>query len=188
MNKLILGLIAGLGLAQAAHAADAPRVLPRHDAAITYRSTGSDPQMPATVTVRYFAAGDRVRIDGGALGYLLLDRVMERVELVMPQPRLVIELPPGGGITDSFILGDIFSFHRTGADRVLGRACTLYDVSAKGGKGRVCLTDDGLLLRGEGRGRDGHAASVEAVAVSMATQPAGLFSPPDNYRIMGVPQ
>eukprot|EP01037_Dinobryon_pediforme_P005242 gene5242-5294_t len=172
----------------AAEAADTPRYLPRRDAAITYRSTGSDPQVPPNLTIRYFAAGDRLRIEGGPLGWLLVDRPMARIELVMPQPRLVVEMPPGGGITNGFILGDQLRFRRTGADNVLGRACTIYDVTAERARGRVCLTDDGLLLRGEGEGRDGRKAAIEAVSVALATQPAGLFSPPDGYRMMAIPQ
>lgn len=173
--------------ATSASAAETPRYLPARDAAITYRSTGSDAAVPPNLTIRYFAAGDRLRIEGGALGYLLVDRGVGRVELVMPQPRLVVELPPGGGITDGFILGDHLAFRRTGSDTVLGRACTLYDVTAERARGVVCLTADGLLLRGEGRGRDGRTARIEAVTVAMTAQPAGLFSLPEGYRTMAIP-
>jgi hypothetical protein len=115
---------------------------------------------------------------------------MERVELVMPQPRLVIALPPGGGITDGFLLGPGLSFTRKGGDRVAGRTCTLYDVTADRGRahGTVCLTADGLLLRGEGQGRDGRSASIEAVDVAQRPQPIGLFSVPDGYRTVNLPQ
>jgi hypothetical protein len=47
---------------------------------------------------------------------------------------------------------------------------------------------DGLMLRGEGRGQDGKMASIEAVSVAMTAQPAGLFSPPDNYNIIALPK
>lgn len=171
----------------AVQAAETPRFLPGRDAAITYRSTGSDPTVPVTLTMRWFAAGQRLRIEGGALGFVLVDREMERVELVMPQPKLVVELPPGGGITEGFILGQL-RFTRAGQDSVLGRSCTLYDVTAERAHGRVCLTADGLLLRGEGQGRDGRSARIEATSVAMATQPAGLFSPPDSYKILAIPR
>jgi hypothetical protein len=186
--KAVLAALAIASLATAAQASDTPRYLPNRDAAITYRSTGSDPNVPPNLTIRYFAAGQRLRIEGGPLGYLLVDRTMERIELVMPQPRLVVEMPQGGGITDGFILGNHLRFNRTGADTVLGRACTLYDVTAERARGKVCLTADGLLLRGEGQGRDGRKAAIEATAVAFATQPAGLFSPPDGYRTMAIPK
>ena len=182
MTRLIAVL--SVLIAFQAQASETPRYLPRHDAAITYRSDGSDPMVPPSLTIRYFAAGERLRIEGGPVGYLLVDRTMERVELVMPQPKLVIEMPPGGGITQGFILSDQFRFERTGSDKILGRACTIYNVTAPRVHGQVCLTSDGLLLRGEGEGRDGRKARIEAVSVSSNTQPAGLFTPPDSYRIM----
>jgi hypothetical protein len=171
-------------LASQGRAAETPRYLPRHDAAITYRSEGSDALMPQSLTIRYFAAAEKLRIEGGALGYLLVDRPMERIELVMPQPKLVLEMPPGGGITQGFILSGQFQFERIGSDHILGRACTIYSVTAPRAHGQVCLTADGLLLRGEGQGRDGRRARIEAVSVSSNAQPAGLFTPPDSYRIM----
>ncbi len=185
MKQLLAGLI--LLLPVTASATEQPRYLPSHDAAITYRSMSSDPMVPASLTIRYFAAAQRLRIEGGPLGYILVDRNAERVEMVMPQPRLVIEMPPGGGITDGFILGNHLSFTRTGVDTVLGRSCTMYDVTAERTHGRVCLTPDGLLLRGEGKGRDGRTAEIEAVSVAVATQAPGLFSPPDGYRTMAMP-
>lgn len=187
MRKILLLLATAL-CAQSANAAETPRYLPGRDAAITYRSTGTDAQIPPNLTIRYFATGDRLRIEGGPLGYLLVDRTMERIELVMPKPRLVVEMPQGGGITDGFILGNHLKFTRTGTDNVIGRACTIYDVSAERARGRVCLTADGLLLRGEGQGRDGRRAAIEATSVALATQPAGLFSPPNGYQTMAIPR
>ena len=189
MKPLLLALIL---TTTAATAAEQPRYLPRQDAAITYRSTGTDPMIPQNLVIRYFAAADRLRIEGGPLGYLLVDRPMERVEMVMPQPRLVIELPPGGGITDGFILSNRLSFTRTGTDQVLGRPCTTYTVTAdratNAARGQVCLTPDGLLLRGEGQGRDGRSARIEATSIALATQPAGLFTLPDGYKTMSIPR
>lgn len=181
--KFTVAALLAVFASQAAFA-ETPRFLPRHDAAITYRADGSDPLMPQSLTMRYFAAGERLRIEGGPLGYLLVDRPMERVELVMPQPKLVLEMPPGAGITQGFILSDQFQFERQGTDHVLGRACTVYAVTAPRAHGVVCLTSDGLLLRGQGQGRDGRQARIVAVSITSATQPAGLFTPPDSYRIM----
>ena len=183
-------LLALLLCAHTAHAATGPRYLPTRDAMITYRSAGSDPLVPASLSVRFSADLGRVRIEGVPLGYLLVDAPAERVELVMPQPKLVLELPPGGGITEGFLLGPGLRFIRAGEDRVLGRACTVYDVSADHDRahGRVCLTADGLLLRGEGAGRDGRTARVEAVEIRQVPQPVGLFSPPDTYRMMALPK
>jgi hypothetical protein len=157
---------------------------------ITYRSAGSDPRVPDSLSVRFSADLGRLRIEGVPLGYVLVDAPAERVELVMPQPKLVLEMPPGAGITEGFLLGGGLRFSRVGTDRVLGRLCTVYDVSADRDRahGRVCLTEDGLLLRGEGAGRDGRTARIEAVEIRQGAQPVGLFSVPDTYRMMALPR
>ncbi len=188
MIRLLLALL--LLLLPVAASAATPRILPTHDTMITYRSAGSDPRVPGTLSVRFSADLRRVRVDGVPLGYVLIDAPQERVELVLPQPRLVLELPPGGGITEGFLLGPSLAFTRTGTDRVLGRACTLYDVTTDQGRahGRACLTADGLLLRGEGIGRDGRSAAIEATEIRQGPQPIGLFSPPDTYRVMALPR
>jgi hypothetical protein len=187
MIRLVLAMLLLPLLAQAA---PAPRYLPSRDTMITYRSAGSDPRVPSSLSVRFSADLRRLRIEGVPLGYVLIDAPQERVELVLPQPKLVLELPPGGGITDGFLLGPGLHFVRTGTDHVLGRACTLYDVTAdrERAHGRVCLTEDGLLLRGEGAGRDGRSAVIEATEIRQGPQPVGLFSPPDTYRMMALPQ
>jgi len=191
MKRRPLAALLGLAVilrAGPAAAAEQPRFLPARDAAITYQTAGSDAAIPASITMRYFSAGQKLRIEGGAIGFLLIDRIMERVELVMPQPRLVMQLPSGGGITEGFILGPNLRFTRTGQDQVLGRACTNYDVKAGGATGKVCLSADGLLLRGEGTGRDGRAARLEATAISLTTQPAGMFSPPEGAHFVSLGQ
>ncbi len=187
---MIRVLLAMLLLPALAHAAPTPRYLPSRDTMITYRSAGSDPRVPSSLSVRFSADLGRLRIEGVPLGYVLIDAPQERVELVLPQPKLVLELPPGGGITEGFLLGPGLHFTRTGSDHVLGRACTLYDVTADQdhAHGRVCLTADGLLLRGEGAGRDGRTAAIEAVEIRQTPQPIGLFSPPDTYRMMALPR
>lgn len=168
--------------------ADHPRYLPQRDAQIVYRSDGSDPMVPQSLTMRYAAALDRLRIDGGPLGWLLVDRPHQRVELVMPATHLVIPMPQGAGLTRGFVLSRQLDFHRVGTDTVIGRLCTLYDVTSDGAHARVCLTADGLLLRGDGQGRDGRHAHIEAVSVEIAAQPADLFAPPAGYRSMAFPR
>lgn len=187
MKTLIVALLVA---PLAAHAAAPPPVLPQRDAAVTYRSEGTDGQMPANLSVRFSADLGRVRIDGVPLGYLLVDKPAERVELVMPLTRMVLRLPPGGGIVDGFILGPDLRFAAAGRDKVLGRECTLYDVTTDRDRahGRVCLTPDGLLLRGKGQGRDGRSMSVEATSIAIGPQPVGLFAPPDGYNILALPR
>jgi hypothetical protein len=41
-----------------------------------------------------------------------------------------------------------------------------------------------MLLRGAGRGKDGRTARIEATSISLAPQPAGLFSPPEGAHVL----
>ena len=168
--------------------AEAPRYMPGRDVAITYSSAGSEAAIPARIVLRYFAVADRIRLESGLGPYVLLDRAVERVEMVLPDAKLAMELPPGAGITKGFLLGQALNFHRSGSATVLGRACTLYDVTLEASHARACLTADGLLLRGEGSDPSGRLAKIEATAINFAPQPAGLFSPPDTYRYVNLPR
>jgi len=118
----------------------------------------------------------------------LLDRAVERVEVVLPAAGLAMELPQGAGIAQGFILGEGMHFRRTGSATIIGRACTIYEVTLETSHARACLTDDGLLLRGEGTDATGRHATIEATKVAFGPQQAGLFSPPDTYRYIAQPR
>jgi len=182
----ILGLL--LLLVPIAARAEAPRYMPGRDVAITYSSAGSEAAIPQHIVLRYFAVADRIRLESGLGPYVLLDRTVERVEMVLPDAHLAMELPPGAGITQGFLLGQGLNFQRTGSATVLGRTCTLYDVTMEHSHARVCLTADGLLLRGEGTDPAGRMAKIEATAINFAPQAAGLFTPPDTYRYVSLPR
>jgi len=168
--------------------AEAPRYMPGRDVAITYSSAGSEAAIPQRIVLRYFAVADRIRLESGLGPYVLLDRAVERVEMVLPDAKLAMELPPGAGLTQGFLLGQGLNFRRTGTATVLGHACTVYDVTLEHSHARTCLTADGLLLRGEGTDPSGRLAKIEATAITFAPQPAGLFSPPDTYRYVNLPR
>jgi hypothetical protein len=187
MMRFLLALLL-LAITATAHAEPLPRYVPDRDVAITYRSTGTESALPPSITLRYFAVADRIRLDSNQGAYLLLDRAAERVEMVLPAAKLAMELPSGAGIVQGFILGDRLQFHRTGSATVLGRACTIYDVSVEKVHATACLTSDGLLLRGEGTDPAGRHASIEATQIAFTPQPPGLFSPPDTYRYLAQPR
>ena len=167
--------------------ADQPRYVPSRDVAITYSSAGSEANLPARIVLRYFAVADRIRLESNTGPYVLLDRTVERVEMVLPDARLAMELPQGAGLTQGFLLGPNMNFRRTGNATVLGRACTTYEVTLEARHATACISADGLLLRGEGSDPAGRSAKIEAVSISFAPQAPGLFSPPDTYRYVQLP-
>ena len=74
----------------------------------------------------------------------------------------------------------------TGTDKIAGLACTTYDTSGTGHDGQVCLTDDGVLLRGWSI-ENGARQTMEAVTVTYAAQPAALFAPPPGFTKLDMP-
>ena len=170
----------------AAQADPAPRIVPTRDVLIAYRTTEGG-SMPPSITMRYFAVADRIRLDSNQGPYVIIDRAVERVELVLPPMQMAMELPPGAGITQGFILGNNLRFERTGSATILGRPCTIYAVSNDRAHATACLTNDGLLLRGEGSDPSGRHAGIEATRIDFAAQPPGMFSPPDTYQYLPQP-
>ena len=168
--------------------ADQPRYVPSRDVAITYSSAGSEAAMPARIVMRYFAVADRIRLESNTGPYVLVDRTVERVEAVLPDARLALELPPGAGLTQGFLLGPNVKFRRTGASTALGRACATYEVTLDARRATACITADGLVLRGEGVDPAGRSVKIEAVSVSFTPQLPGMFSPPDTYRYVQLPR
>ncbi|MDQ2804744.1 MAG: hypothetical protein M3Y41_19465, partial [Pseudomonadota bacterium] len=77
-------------------------------------------------------------------------------------------------------------FQRQGTDRVAGLACTLYAVQDRHGAGTLCVTADGVPLRGNGA-YDGKPGSFTALSVDYAPQPASLFAPPPGYLQLALP-
>jgi len=57
----------------------------------------------------------------------------------------------------------------------------------EGRSGSVCVTADGIVLRGQGHDPQYGSGSVEAVSVTYAPQPASLFQLPAGYLRMEIP-
>ena len=68
----------------------------------------------------------------------------------------------------------------------LQTACVTWAVEAKRGAGTVCLTADGVALRGEGA-VNGRQGSFIATSVAYGPVAADLFSPPPGYFAMNFP-
>lgn len=182
-------IAAVLAAAPLAHAANLPRYLPGRDVMVVYRSVDPHANIPPHITARYFAVADRLRLDAGQGPYLLVDRIVERVQLVIPAVKLVLDLGPGGGVFQGFVLGDHLQARPSKAApasrTILGRRCAVYDVTLEGAMGTACISADGLVLAGEGRLPDGRAGRIEAEQISFTPQPAGLFAPSDSYQMIG---
>ena len=170
------------GAAGGARAQEHPIYLPTRDVAVTYQLTGGPGGPPMQTHLFFSAAANKLRIDtpGGA-GYTVLDRAGGQRLLVMNQEQAYSAIPLDPSMADGFVLNSHMSYTRAGTDTVAGVPCVNWTVSSSQSSGSACVTEDGVLLRGSGKGPDGSETGLVAVSVQYAPQPAGLFLPPAGF-------
>jgi hypothetical protein len=201
MLGLAAALLALSAPASPALAQSAPPLPATRDYSATYRVSGLNDQ---TVDVKVFwnAALKRQRVEpqlpdapagmGGIA--MIMDQGAGTITMLQPSQRMAMELPIGaqGGASgpdmQSMIDTNKYRFERTGSDRVLNQPCTVWRVVEKAGAGAgtACITSDGVMLRTEAN-HQGRPTRMEAVAVSLTTQPATLFEVPADYQRMQMP-
>jgi hypothetical protein len=186
MQKLAAAL--ALILAMPAAAQDAPRAMhPTRDVAVTYR-VSNDAQSGEVMRMAWLAAARKQRIDPpGGLGWMLIDRGKPSATMVMDEERRMMELPVGmmGELTNDVPPGT--RFRRLGTARIAGQGCTDWDVEAPEMRSTLCLTDDGVLLRGTTHKAGEGPSSIEATEVAYGAQDAARFAVPQGYRLTTLP-
>ncbi len=199
---------AGLvGLLVLAAGTDRPVLPPRHDVAVTYRTTGAAAALipdggplgglgggpgsgPAgaigQMRLRWNASGLlRLEADGRPQ-VLLLETAGPSAHIIDSGLRSAISLPMKRRDIDAITLASA-DMARVREDRVAGLACTVWSVHTRNGNGTVCVTPDGVPLRAEGA-VDGKQGTLTATAVDMAPQPAELFKIPPGYMSFSLPK
>ena len=78
-------------------------------------------------------------------------------------------------------------FRRGGTEQVAGFGCTDYAVQDAHGSGTLCLTADGVPLRGEGTW-NGRAGRFVATHVAYRAQPDELFQVPPGFVQLSLPK
>lgn len=190
MRRVLLSLVAVLGAAPLSARA-APPTLPTRDVSVTYRLQGAVRDavpggLPDTVRLAWDAGGRRLRIEPeGRQQVLLVDLNAPRAELIDNGMHGVLTLPMRAKDIEPLMLQDATLTPR-GHAVVAGLGCTEYDVAAKRGRGVVCLTADGVALRGNGT-VDGKQGGFTATSVVPGKVPAASFEPPPGYMHLAFP-
>jgi hypothetical protein len=186
-RRAALALLASIapGLAWAS---EHPPLIPTREATVLYRAQSARDR--EAVSVRVYVSGERLRVEPATLpGYIIVDRGAGRALMVMRQPHIYFETPAQSELVRNFLPSERMRFTRKGSERVAGLSCTVWDVQAPGGRsGQVCVTSDGIVLRGQGHDPQYGSGSVEAVSVTYAPQPASLFQLPAGYLRMETPR
>ncbi len=182
-----LGVLAGV---QPGGAQDRPTILPTRDVVVTYRASGpvQGQQRQQELKVAFTNGGKLMRVEGiggpAATGYVIVDHTTQRMTMVMVEDRRFMEVPVNNAFSRGFLVSDTMKFARRGGETVAGVKCTVWDITSADGNGNACLTEDGVMLRGNGI--DGKGA-ILAIAVTYGPQPAAQFKPPANYSKIEMP-
>jgi len=186
-RRAALALLACIapGLAQGS---EHPPLTPTREATVLYRAQARRDR--EATSVRVYVSGGKLRVEPASLpGYLIVDRDAGRVLMVMRQPHVYFETSVQSEMVRDFLPSERMHFTRKGPERVAGLSCTVWDVQAPEGRsGRVCVTADGIVLRGQGQDPQYGSGSVEALSVTYGPQSAGLFQPPAGYLRMDIPR
>lgn len=188
--RRVLWMLAAMAAGPAMAQPSVP-TLPQRDVAVVYRLAGAVQDsvpggLPDTVRLRWDAAHRRLRVEPqGRNQVLLVDLSTAKAELIDTGLHGVVALPMRAKDIEPITLADA-RLTRRGTAVVAGLTCTEYDVAAKRGRGTVCLTPDGVALRGAGD-VDGKRGSFMALSVTPGQAPPGSFDVPDGYIRLNIP-
>lgn len=177
--------------AQAVCAQPGVPTLPLHDVSVTYRLEGGlrdavPGGLPETVRLQWDAAGRRLRVEPQGRNQVLIVSLGEpRAELLDTGLHGVVSLPVRAKDVEPLTLAGA-RLTRRGNATVAGLGCTEYDVSQPRGTGTVCLTADGVALRGAGT-VDGRQGRFTAVQVAPGPVAESAFSVPPGYMRLAIP-
>lgn len=197
MRYLIPTLVTLAGFAVAPTPAPAqdrpPALLPTRDVAVTYRAEGGPGGGPQTMRMSWLVAGQKLRIDpAGGQGWMLIDLRNTGAFVVMDAQRVVMRMTIDGAAADLLRAGPPAGarYTRGGTDTVAGQRCTVWRFEDADTRGTACLTQDGVMLRGNGERRIGSEAQtgrLEATAVSYGPLETARFSVPAGYQSIQMP-
>ena len=177
-----LVLVALPALAQPAN------MMPTRDVTVTYRMTGMAGVPPQEMRMAFSPTTGKQRVDPpGGVGWMLIDRKANSAVMVMDAQRMTMAMPQAtvAAMTQEVPAGTTFS--RKGSATVAGTACTEWDMTAGGGHGTSCITDDGVLLRSLTTAPNGAAVTMEATQVTYGPVASAQMSVPSGYTTMQMP-
>ncbi len=187
--------LAGLALliASPAFAQDRPPLAPTRDVTVDYVVDAIPPGMAAGVKpgtrarLEIKAGGMQVRVEPADIpGVFLLDRATGRLHMLLPQQRMMVDLPVDTARLQVLTLTDKMNFTRQGTDTVAGLRCTDWDIVDGSRHSNACITADGVLLRGQTT-ENGGPAGVSATSVRYGALPEALFAAPAGFTKLDLP-
>lgn len=187
-----LAALAVVSLPALAAAQDRPPTLPTRDVAVTYAVSGAAVEaLPGgsagALRLAWDAAGRRLHLGAEGQPQAAIVNLGERRAVILDEGmHAAITLPLGArSAADMALTGA--RFRREGTAQVAGFSCTDYAVEDAHGSGTLCLTADGVPLRGDGTW-NGQAARFVATHVDYSAQPDALFRAPPGFVQLAIPK
>ncbi len=188
--RALLAAALGLAVVVPAVAQDHPSVMqPSRDVMVEYHLSGVSHGQQRADTIRmYFTDhGMKLRIEPvGQPAYSIVDRTAGHMIMVMTTEHVYMVVPYDPRRVMAFDDKDA-TFTRIGSDTVAGIGCTIYDTRRQDHSGRVCLSDDGLMLRAKSDNPADAGSAMEATRVAYGPQSPDLFAPPPGFQKMDIP-
>jgi hypothetical protein len=186
----MLAAFATTAFAGAAVAQDRPAIAPTKDVTVEYSfkvTPKGAPVQQGQSKMSTAAGGTRMRIDGFVPGgYMIRDRAGGHTAMVMDTQHMVMEMPFDPARAGPFAMRENLKFARKGTDTVAGVRCTVWETQGDQGSGTACITDDGVMLRGESSGPNGQV-QMTPTSVSYAPLADSVFQAPAGCQKMQVP-
>ncbi|MBY0337682.1 MAG: DUF4412 domain-containing protein [Acetobacteraceae bacterium] len=192
MRRLLpaLLLLATPSLPGGAFAQERPTVTPTRDVSVVYRVTGTMPDgrtETGEMRMSWLTAQGLLRMDmPGGQGWMLVDTRNNGGFMVMEQMRAILALPPGSDPSRRLSASQTARFTREGSDRVANVSCTNWRVEDRGEQARMCVTDDGVVVRSSG-GPRANGGTLEALRVEYGGQDPARFRRPEGYQNVQIP-
>jgi len=165
-------------------AVSAPRLVPVRDVTVDYmiHAGGARPQ---AVRVCIEAGGAHLRITGEDLPLsILVDRPAGVAHVLVPLLRAYSTLDIARYDPERGVLRHA-AFTRGGTERLAGGRCTDWRASSPSGTASACITEGGVILKGEFANHHGSGGAVLATSVSYAPLPPWSWSLPGDFHDMG---
>ena len=188
--RLPAAALALAALAAPALAQDRPQLQPTRDATIDYRLEGHNTPSGQPRTMRMFvtAGGGKTRIEPSeGRTVIILDRGASKMTIVMLDKQQYMERPMNPSQQAHFDVANGTKFTRRGSETIAGQRCTVWESQGER-HGSGCVTDTGLVLKGESTSQNGEHSVLLATAVSLGSLSADLFQPPPGFSRMAIPQ
>ena len=165
-------------------AAAAPLLVPTRDVTVTYNVRPRD-HAPLDVRVSIAAGGERLRITAENLPTaFLVDRRAHVATVLLPMLKMFTTVKIGDYDPRDTVLRGA-QFVRGGREVVAGRMCTDWTAQSPKGRARACITEDGVILRGEAEDRHGELGSVLASTVQYGGLSPEIFERPAGFSNAG---